>query len=74
MIFDVVACIPINLIEGLVETGKDESQEDVKYNNFIRLLRLPRLYRIVRMSKLFKVLKLSKNSQFQKIFDFLSLR
>ena len=54
-IIDSIACIPFNLIELFVPTGRGGS-----YNKLLRLARLPRLYRLVRVFKIFKMSKIFK--------------
>ena len=69
LLIDLISCLPFDL---LLESSDGNS---VKYNNLLRLFRLPRLYRLLRISKIFKLMQQYKNSEFlQKLQDFLNIK
>jgi hypothetical protein len=64
--FDVLACIPTQLIEELQAAGD--------YKSLMRLARLPRLYRLLRILRLFKMVRIIKyNKMFTKIQEALKM-
>jgi len=57
---DLVAVMPVQLIEGMFETGDAENLK------LARLARLPRLYRLIRILRMIKMLRIfSKSGQFK---------
>ena len=72
MILDMIACFPVNLIEG---GSSDYESKGSDYSNLIRLVRLPRLYRLFRISRIFKMIKHYKHSELlERLQDFLSIK
>ena len=72
MILDMIACFPVNLIEG---GSSDYESKGTDYSNLIRLVRLPRLYRLFRISRIFKMIKHYKHSELlERLQDFLSIK
>ena len=70
MLFDLIACIPIDLIQMLIIQGSSDSE----YKELMRLARLPRLYRLLRIARFIKLLKYASQSELQqKIQDYLQV-
>jgi hypothetical protein len=59
-IIDVIACIPIPVIEALLGLFSDDV--DKESSSLSKLARLPRIYRVVRIIRIFKILKVFKYS------------
>jgi hypothetical protein len=57
---DIIACIPIPVIEGFLGLFTDSVDE--KSTSLSKLARLPRIYRVVRIIRIFKILKVFKYS------------
>lgn len=71
-ILDVVACFPFNFIGNNNNQGSYSTED---YNNFFRLLKMPRLYRLFRVARLLKMFKHYKNSEIlEKIKDFFNIK
>ena len=70
MLIDIVSCLPMDLLLASSSSGGGG-----KYNNLLRLFRLPRLYRLLRISKIFKLMQQYKNSQVLiRIQEFLNIK
>jgi len=61
-ILDLIAVFPLDVIENVV-IDNDQSSSKVRYNFFLRLIRIPRLYRLVKIVKLNSLFKFIRGNK-----------
>lgn len=59
---DVVAVMPVQVIESLIAPGGGNGAEGGKSLKLARLARLPRLYRLIRILRMLKMLRIFRNN------------
>jgi hypothetical protein len=69
---DIIACFPFSLIE--YGQNPNPNNTSGKYNQLVRLARVPRLYKLLRIFRIAKALKHYRNGEvFERIQDFLRM-
>lgn len=61
---DLFASLPFGLLQFLMSADQESSYEN--YNEWIRLLRIPRMYRLLKITRVFKLLSFVKKSKMSK--------
>lgn len=72
LVFDVLACLPFSFIEYGTRSDSEQTDNKSRYNNLIRLTRVPRLYKLLRILRIAKAFKRLNSSSFiSKFADYL---
>jgi hypothetical protein len=74
LVFDVIACLPFSFVEFGGNSDEYGSSGSRRYNNLVRLLRVPRLYKLLRILRIAKVFKNTRSNSFiSQTLDFLRM-